>query len=190
MKGHGGKSVMTDKELLKKLKKDKSSGLSLAVDLYSGLMYKIAAAVLMPVGSKEDVEECVSDSFLAFYGEIDNINPERASIKTYLAVITRRKAIDLYRKLKKASALIGTEEADTEAVSGDFAPGYDRRVAVISAIKALGEPDSTIITRKFYLGEKASEIAAAVGMSEDAVQKRIERSRKKLQAELGGVLNG
>ena len=40
---------MTGKELIKKLKKDKSSGLSLVIDLYSGLLYKIAANVLLPV---------------------------------------------------------------------------------------------------------------------------------------------
>ena len=93
---------MTDKELLKKLKKNKSSGLSAVIDLYSGLLYKIAAGIILPLGTKEDVEECVSDSFLAFYGEIDSLDLDKASIKTYLAVITRRKAIDFYRKLKKA----------------------------------------------------------------------------------------
>lgn len=181
---------MTDEELLKKLKNDKSSGLSLVIDLYSGLLYKIASNVLLPIGTKEDIEECVSDSFLAFYGEIDNINPDKASIKAYLAVITRRKAIDLYRKLKRASALIGTGDADYEGSSEDFTLTHDRKTALLSAIKGLGEPDTTIITRKFYLGETAAEIAEVLGMSEDAVQKRIERSRKKLKSDLGGVLNG
>lgn len=181
---------MTDKELLKKLKKDKSSGLSLVIDLYSGLLYKIAANVLIPIGTREDIEECVSDSFLAFYGEIDNIDLQKASIKAYLAVITRRKAIDLYRKLKKASELISNDEAELVSESEDFTLSHDRKSALFSAVTALGEPDTTIITRKFYLGETAAEIALKLGMSEDAVQKRIERSRKKLKAELGGVLNG
>ncbi len=181
---------MTDKELLKKLKKDKSSGLSLVIDLYSGLLYKIASNVLLPIGTKEDVEECVSDSFLAFYGEIDRIDLQKASIKAYLAVITRRKAIDLYRKLKKASELITDGEANPVPESEDFAPGHDRRAAVFKAIKDLGEPDATIVTRKFYLGETAAEIAKKLNMTQEAVQKRIERSRKKLKEELGGVLNG
>ena len=181
---------MTDKELLKKLKKDKSSGLSLVIDLYSGLLYKIAANVLIPIGTREDIEECVSDSFLAFYGEIDNIDLQKASIKAYLAVITRRKAIDLYRKLKKAAELISNDEAELISESEDFTLSHDRKSALFSAVAALGEPDTTIITRKFYLGETAAEIALKLGMSEDAVQKRIERSRKKLKAELGGVLNG
>lgn len=181
---------MTDKELLKKLKKDKSSGLSLVIDLYSGLLYKIAANILLPVGTKEDVEECISDSFLAFYGEIDNISLEKASIKSYLAVITRRKAIDLYRRLKKASELNTDSETELSGASEDFTLSHDRKSALLYAIKSLGEPDTTIITRKFFLGETAAEIASKLKLSEEAVQKRIERSRKKLKTELGGVLNG
>lgn len=182
---------MTDKELIKKLKKDKSSGLSAVIDLYSGLLYKITASVLLPVGTREDIEECISDSFLAFYGEIDKIDLQKASIKSYLAVIAKRKAIDRYRILKKASALIPFEEgavADNE--SPDFTVSADRKAALINAVKALGEPDTTIITRKFYLGETAAEIAEALNMSEGAVQKRIERSKEKLKMQLGGVLYG
>ena len=182
---------MTDKELIKKLKKDRSSGLSVVIDLYSGLLYKIASAIILPLGTKEDVEECVSDSFIAFYGQADKIDLEKASIKTYLAVITKRKAIDRYRMLKKATALIPLDEAElSDTAAQDFTVSTDKKGALIKAVRSLGEPDTTIVTRKFYLGETAAEIAAELDMSEAAVQKRIERSRNKLKEELGGVLYG
>ena len=180
---------MTDKQLLKKLKKDKNSGLSLIIDLYSGLLYKIAANVILPVGTYEDVEECVSDSFLAFYGEIDRIDTDRASIKAYLAVITKRKAIDVYRRLKSAPLTVEAENAEAETVD-DFSLDYDRKALLWGTLKSLGEPDTTIITRKYLLGETAAEIAKEMNMSEGAVQKRIERARQKLRTELGGVFNG
>lgn len=179
---------MTDKELLKKLKKDKNSGLSVAIELYSGLLYKIAAAVILPVGTKEDVEECVSDSFLSFYEEIDNLDLERASIKSYLAVITRRRAIDFYRRLRLAKEHTDENSEKTDLPSADFTLSLERKQLIFSAVKNLGEPDTTIITRKYLLGETASQIARELNMSEAAVQKRLERSREKLKAELGGVL--
>ena len=181
---------MTDKELLKKLKKDKSSGLSVVIDLYSGLLYKIAANVILPYGTAEDVEECVSDSFLSFYGEIEKIDLQKASIKSYLAVITKRKAIDMYRRLSAESCRLYDTDGFEFAETDDFTANSDRKALLLSVLKSLGEPDTTIVTRKFYLGETAAEIAAKLGMSEDAVQKRIERSRHKLKSELGGVLNG
>ena len=181
---------MTDKQLLKKLKKDKNSGLSLIIDLYSGLLYKIAANVILPVGTYEDVEECVSDSFLSFYGEIERLDLEKASIKAYLAVITKRKAIDAYRRLKNTAYLTEDEEAASNEVTQDFSFDYDRKAALTKALKSLGEPDTTIITRKYLLGETAVEIAIKMNMSEGAVQKRIERGRHRLKLELGGVFNG
>ena len=181
---------MTDKELLKKLKKNKSSGLSLVIDLYSGLLYKITANVILPVGTSQDVEECVSDSFLAFYGEIDSLDLQKASIKSYLAVIAKRKAIDVYRRLKREAELISRDEADPYAQSDDFTLTEDRKAFLLDALKNLGEPDTTIVTRKFFLGETAREIGEKLGMSDDAVQKRLERSKQKLKAELGGVMNG
>ena len=180
---------MTDKELLIKLKKDKSSGLSEVIDLYSGLLYKIAGAIILPVGTREDVEECVSDSFLAFYGEIDSLDTDKSSLKTYLALIARRKAIDVYRKLRHRDSAEAVLIEDL-AEGRDFTPELDRKNSLLPAVKSLGEPDSTIIIRRYILGETAGEIAEALAMSEAAVQKRLERSREKLRKELRGVLNG
>lgn len=181
---------MTDKELLKKLKKHKDSGLSLVIDAYSGLLYKIAANIILPVGTNEDVEECLSDSFLSFYEEIDSIDLKKASIKTYLALITKRKAIDTYRRLKRNTDVSLADNLADENMNSDFTVDYEKKAALFSTLKSLGEPDTTIITRKYLLGETAAQIAHAIGLTEGAVQKRIERSRAKLKLELGGVMNG
>lgn len=181
---------MTDKEILDKLKKDKDSGLSVVIDLYSGLLYKIVASVILPSGSKEDVEECISDTFLSFYGQVEKIDLEKASIKSYLAVIARRKAIDFYRRSKDKYQLSLDEMQARECITEDFTFNLERKRVILTALKELGEPDTTIITRKYFLGETAAQIASALAMSESAVQKRLERSRAKLKLELGGVFNG
>lgn len=181
---------MTDEQLLKKLKKDKDVGLSTVIDLYSGLLYKIVCGVILPYGTQQDAEECLSDTFLAFYGGIDNIDITKASIKAYLAVIAKRKAIDRYRKLKTEALYISDADSGTQLYKEDFAPDLDKKAFVAFAVKALGEPDTTIVTRRYYLGETAAQIGEKLGMSEAAVQKRLERCRKKLKEELGGVING
>lgn len=181
---------MTDKELLKKLKKNKSSGLSAVIDLYSGLLYKIAGAIILPIGTKEDVEECVSDSFLAFYGEIDELDLNKSGIRNYLALITRRKAIDTYRALRHKAAAESSFDDETLSTAEDFTFELDRKADLLPAVRRLGEPDATIIIRKYIFGETAAEIAEKLDLSEAAVQKRLERSREKLRTELRGVLNG
>lgn len=181
---------MTDKELLSLMKKDKTKGLTVLIDTYSALVYKVVSSVILPVGAVEDAEECVSDVFLAFYNNADKIDLAKGSVKGYLAVIGKRKAISLYRKLKKEKEGL----ADTGGIIPDIPEetGIDEETKklLFDAVTALGEPDTTIIVRKYIFGETAKEISQYVGLSPEAVQKRIQRAAEKLKSMLGGVLYG
>lgn len=177
---------MTDRELLELISEDKVKGFSLLVDTYSALVYKIVSSVVLPVGTREDAEECVSDAFLAFYNNLDTVDLEKGSIKGYLGVIARNRAINLYKTLKKQNQLSSSLNEEILYSHNDETADYDTKAMLIKAIKALGEPDSTIITRKYILGETASEIAQSVGLSAEAVQKRLQRSMEKLRLRLGG----
>ena len=57
---------------------------------------------------------------------------------------------------------------------------------VFEAIKDLGELDSEIIIRKFYLSEPSKKIAKKLGMTVSAVDTRTHRALKKLREILGG----
>lgn len=181
---------MTDRELLLLISEDRVKGFSLLVDTYSALVYKIVSSVVLPVGTREDAEECVSDTFLAFYNNLDDVDPERGSVKGYLALIAKRRAINLYHTLKRQQYTEAPFDDGTPAEADDEVADYETRQALVSAVKALGEPDSTIVTRRYILGETAKEISLKVGLSPEAVQKRLERSMDKLKVMLGGAFNG
>lgn len=181
---------MTDRELLLLISEDRVKGFSLLVDTYSALVYKIVSSIVLPVGTREDAEECVSDTFLAFYNNLDDVDPEKGSIKGYLALIAKRRAINLYHTLKRLQYAEEALDEGTAAEAADEVAGFEIRQALVQAVKALGEPDSTIVTRKYILGETAREISTKVGLSPEAVQKRLERSMDKLKAMLGGAFNG
>ena len=181
---------MTDSELLLLLSEDKIKGFSLLVDTYSALVYKIVSSVILPVGTREDAEECVSDTVLSFYNNLDDFDPERASIKGYLALTAKRRAINIYHTLKRRLSNEDALHDGTLADEADETVSYETKQALVSAVKALGEPDSTIVTRKYILGETAREISSKVGLSPEAVQKRLERSMEKLKNILGGDFLG
>ena len=177
---------MTDKKLLQELKRDRNKGLGLLIDTYSGYVYKIVSSVILSVGTKEDAEECTYDVFLSFYNHIDNIDLLKGTIKGYIGVIAKRKAIDLYRRLERETKPLSEEEIELTEENKDLS--YEDKHLLYNAVVALGEPDTTIVTRRYFLGESAKEIAQALGnISEKAVQKRLERSIKKLKTVLGGV---
>lgn len=181
---------MTDHELLKRMKQNKNKGLAVIIDIYSGLVYKIVSAVILPVGTKEDAEECVSDVFLTFYNHIDDVDLSKATVKGYLAVIAKRRAIDFYRKLKKQNESLDFTDGITEPMHENVGISAEDKAELMKALKALGEPDCTIVKRKYILGETAREIGAHVNLSAEAVQKRLERSLVKLKIMMGGAVNG
>ena len=86
---------MTDKEILESIYQDAVHGVTLLIDTYADLVYKIVYEVLSGVGSQDDIEDCVSDSFVAFYDNIDDVDLSRGSIKGFLGVIARRRALNL-----------------------------------------------------------------------------------------------
>ena len=91
---------MDDRELLQILQKNPENGMRLVMKEYTGLCYYIVKQKLADF-SAEEIEECVSDVFLAFYHQYTAIDLERGSIKGFLSVLSRRKAVDRWRKLQE-----------------------------------------------------------------------------------------
>lgn len=101
-----GEILLTDSELLQLLRKKPEKGLDKMINMYSGLVYTIASDKLSLICSNEDIEECVSDVFYEVYRQREAINLQKGSIKGFIAVIAKRKAIDIYRSLKNKSSKV------------------------------------------------------------------------------------
>lgn len=86
---------MTDNEILESIYVDNVAGFTLLVDTYADLVYKIVYEILSPVGTQEDIQDCVSDTFVAFFYNIDDVDLSKGTINGYLGVIARRRAVNL-----------------------------------------------------------------------------------------------
>lgn len=194
---------MTDEKLLALLITDPENGLKTVINQYIGLVYAIVYNKLSKVCTKEDAEECVSDVFLLFYKQISKIDLSIGSIKAYLMIISKRTAIMQYRKAvsrksapHKSEIISIDDEANylDELKSSDdtaeIVAEKETRQELIDAIMALGEPDATIIFRKYFLLETAKQISHRVNLTPNAVTKRLKRSLIKLQTIVGGNLHG
>jgi RNA polymerase sigma-70 factor, ECF subfamily len=185
---------MTDQELLELLHTNPQKGFEIIINKYTGLMYAIAYSKISSVCKREDIEECVSDIFLLFYEQRAVIELSRGSIKSFLMILAKRTAIKQFRRACSNNTV--STSIDDETLSNKFLTANEdiaaaliekeTRLMLIRAVKALKEPDCTIIIRKCYLGETAREIAKRVNLSQNAVEKRISRSMKKLKVILGG----
>ncbi|EKQ53289.1 MULTISPECIES: sigma-70 family RNA polymerase sigma factor [unclassified Clostridium] len=184
--------MISDIELLKLLHNKPEAGLKMMMDNYMALIYTIIHNKLSGIYSREDIEECVSDVIFEVFNYKDRIDLEKGSIKAFLAVIAKRKAIDMYRKNKNNNHIpIDDVAQDLCSIADDAAHSLllkEDNSVLINAIKSLGEPDSEIIIRKYFLYQSSKDISSDLGIKVNTIDKKVSRCMQKLKNVLGGIL--
>jgi RNA polymerase sigma-70 factor (ECF subfamily) len=181
-----------DNELHSLLLTEPEKGLIEIMDRYTPFVYTIVHGKLS-LTCKNDIEECVSDVFYELYKTRNSINLEKGSLKAYIAVLAKRKAIGVFRKSGKWAGEVYIDGAEGEwiADSADVEQGVidcETRRELLRNVKSLGEPDSSIIIRKYYYGQSSKVISKALGLKVNTVDKKVSRALVKLREALGGML--
>lgn len=178
---------MQDTELVELIKSNPNQGLKILMDEYMGLLCTVVREKLHTVCDEFEMEACVSDVFVEFYNNIDRYTESKGSIKSYICVIAKRNAIDLFRKKSREFGNVSMDDdeayvniADKTNVEKEY-ENKELRESLITAVKSLGEPDSEIIIRKFYFGETSKQIAERLAMTVSAIDTRASRALKKLR---------
>lgn len=164
----------------KLLKDDPERALNQMLSAYSGLVYHAAAAILGR-NSREEIEECVSDAFLAIYNNRERLDFSQGSVKAYLCATARNLAIDRLKKQAKSRIVPLDSFLTAEERTDSMALLHMENDLLVQSVIGLGEPDSRIILCRYYFGMQTKEIAKLVGMKENAVDQRLRRALKKLK---------
>ena len=178
---------MQDKELIELIKTNPNVGLDKLMKDYMGLICTIVREKLHSVCDEFEMESCASDVFVEFYNNIDKYTEEKGSIKSFICVIAKRRAIDIFRSKSKEFGNVSMDD-DEAYVSVpdnvDIEASYisnEQKKELLEAINSLGEPDHEIIVRKFYLGESSKQISERLSMTVTAIDTRSSRALKKLK---------
>ncbi len=186
---------LIDEKIMRLLKKDSNAGMDLLVETYGALAAYIIRRKISAVCSEYDVEECVAETFVDLYTQRECIDLRKGTLKGYVSMIARRRAIDRFnRALRQTGSSAELDETELYAIP-DRITGVEQTVeqketgaALLEEVNRLGEPDSEILFRRYYLEQSLNEIAAAIGMKRPAVSKRIERALEKLRISMEGYI--
>ncbi len=158
------------------------------IDRYSRLLWSVAAPIIEGAGSEQDVEECVADVFIDLWKDPASFDPARGSLKTWLCLKCRSKAIDRFRKLSSRMAEELTEDKVSGlAEDGEGLPDSEMAEALRHAVERLREPEREVIIRRFFMEQKPARIAKAMGLGLRKVENIIYRAKGKLRDELRGI---
>ena len=177
---------MDESKLVAQLKSGNAESFIDVMGAYNKLLWVVVGGVLNNVGTREDIEECISDVYVSLWKKPAAYDARRGSLKTFLAVMAKRKALDKYRQLTKMKII----ELD-EAVSAsdddllEFIAKQELYNELYEAIRSLGEPDKEIMIRRYFFDEKPSGIAAKKDMPVKEVENRLYQSKLRLRKLLG-----
>lgn len=140
------------------------------------------------LGSEEDAEECVNDTYLRAWNAMPEFWPEQ--LATFLGKITRNLSFNKYKHdhAKKRGggeiALILDELTDCVSDTDDVEQVIDRRElekAVNIFLRGLSTKKRSIFVCRYWYADSVSEIAKDYGMLPGTVLKTLERTRKQLK---------
>lgn len=176
---------MNDERMITAIKNRSEAAINEVITKYSKLLWSVAGAVLNNMGSIQDVEECVADTFIYLWEHPEKYNSQRGKLKTWLSIIARTQAVNRCREIAKQN-IIPLEESDFVDQLGivDTFLEAETRRALLAAVNALGEPDREILIRRYYYDQKPKEIALALDMSVKQVDNRLYQTKLKLRESL------
>ena len=176
---------MNDERVITEIENRREYAINEVITKYSKLLWSIAGAVLNNIGSTQDVEECVADTFIYLWEHPEKYNSQRGKLKTWLSIIVRTQAVNRCREIARRNtvSLESTGFIEQLGIADSFVEAENRR-ALLAAVNALCEPEREILIRRYYYGQTPKEIALALDMSVKQVDNRLYQTKLKLREAL------
>ena len=172
---------MQEKNSIDAIKAGDEQAMQKIICRYSRLLWSIVGAVLSQVGTTEDMEECVADVFIDLWEHPQKYDESRGSLKAWLSVIARNKAIDRYRQKTKIQT-IPLEE--TVLAQMGVEPEMENREGLQEALAELTEEEREILLRRYVYQQKPKEMAVALGLSVKQIENRLYRIKAKMRKQM------
>lgn len=172
---------MQEKNIIDAIKAGDEQAMQKIICRYSRLLWSIVGAALSQVGTTEDMEECVADVFIDLWEHPQKYDESRGSLKAWLSVIARNKAIDRYRQKTKIQT-IPLEE--TMLAQMGVEPEMENREGLQEALAELTEEEREILLRRYVYQQKPKEMAVALGLSVKQIENRLYRIKAKMRKQM------
>lgn len=139
------------------------------------------------LGSREEAEEIVIDTYLRLWRHADRFDPERGALRTYLFAVARNLCVS---RLRARGSRPRTQDLDpgSQAFEVAFSHSYDQVPTVLAsrALAALDDGDRRLMEEAYFGGWSQSELAARHDLPLGTVKSRMRRALAKMRAALEG----
>jgi RNA polymerase sigma-70 factor (ECF subfamily) len=179
-----------DATLLARIRAGDQRALGVVYDRHAGLVYGLARRVTRDDHLAQDVTQEV---FTYLWELPDRVDLSRGSLRSYLAVVAHRRAVDEVRRSERRSRSEsaqavpdlqdGPENGVVDAVAQEW--GRQRLAAVLTQ---LPEDQRAAVGLAYYEGQTYVEVARTLGIPEGTAKSRLRLALARLRVLLGDEL--
>ena len=183
---------MEKNNVLKDFIKEGKLDIDCLINEYYNYIYTLVRNSVSIIITNEDIEEIISDVFLALWKNHKKLRKNTA-IKAYLTGITKNIIKNKYRNTKLNYPISDYEE---QLISNDnlenLTEEKEQNKIIIDTLKSMKEDEYKIFMMFYYKSKKIKEIATELHISESNVKVKLHRIRKVVKENLknGGYSYG
>jgi RNA polymerase sigma-70 factor, ECF subfamily len=178
----------SDADLVRKLRAGQQKALEVIYDRYVGLVYSVAYKIL---GNSQEAEDLTQDIFVTFWQQ-DSFDPSRGSLKSFLGLLTRSRAVDKIRKRNTTNSFlqrwqkIVTEES-SEPMPMEQASMDECQEAVQQAMRQISDEHRQILEMNYFGGLSQAKISQELNLTLGVVKHRSRQGIIELRKILQGM---
>lgn len=161
--------VSTDAILVSAIRSGDQTAMAEIYDRYSNLVYSVALRILGDTGAAEDI---LQDVFMQLWRNPHAFDASRGSLPAWLAVISRNRAIDFFRKRRPETEM----EEIVVSVEPDMVRGAEWSLLlgkIRGVLAGMPESQRLALEMSFFEGLTHGEIAQKTGEPLGTIKTRI-----------------
>ncbi|MGJ3244519.1 MAG: sigma-70 family RNA polymerase sigma factor [Elainellaceae cyanobacterium] len=179
----------TDVDLWLALRQGQTDALGQIYDRHAKLVYGIAVRIL---GNTQEAEDLTQDIFIKL-ASTSSYDPTRGSLRTFLGILTRSRAIDRLRGSRTAQTSMERWQANHSShpanTPADTIDQDERSQKVRAALAQLSESQQEILRMAYYEGLTQTTIAEQLDTPLGTIKARARRGLLKLRQILQDYLD-
>lgn len=178
---------MTDAQLWAAGVRGESEAFGILYDRHAALVFSVAIRVL---GNTQEAEDLTQDIFLKLMGDL-SYNPKRGSLRTFLAIVARSRAIDRLRSRQRQSQRSQQLQRNSHSITNpmpseaqgllDHLPYVDKGPQLRAALDHLSSQQRQVLQLSYYEGLTQAQIAERLNLPLGTVKSRARRGLLKLR---------
>jgi RNA polymerase sigma-70 factor, ECF subfamily len=157
-------------------------------EIFDRLGSAVYGGALRVLGDGSAAQDVLQDVFVELWSHPDRYDPAAGTLRTYLSVLARHRAVDLLRselrRVARQERNYRLEPAPTQRPAWEQVMTAETAAVVQAAVRLLPNSQRQVVELAYFEGLTCREIADAVGIPEGTAKSRLRLALAKLETAL------